>query len=429
MVSLTLVGCGKKDLGEDTGSYTVTSEGTPFKYKSSDNECSFDELSLSPIATSFHSGVYNGSILSDLSKKTLDKSVTFGGEYEINIARVSTLETLKNPDPFKYCVDKSVIEDTSTYENAALSILQPIREFDKKFGALLWPLKIPKVNIQVLPKYSRIKHTKIKRRKVLNKSYLINNAMYFGAKDTLIFLPQGSRKQYQLPFGGVPLWKSPAVVMHEYAHHVFKHIVIQNNSAIKHFGDSGLCMDSRDLVSASNEEKVVNRSERTKEDALEAINEGFADLFAFYAAGEKPFFKKMGCMEKTRDLQSEVFISNQQKIFSTDALDSFLNTVMTQKRFCGSSVDFQDPHMVGAVIAHGFYKVLESTKMAPYYKLQVVLLWARDLRSKYDEAKDPEELFKFAVESFYERVDTFTGSFEMDCTSYKSIFSFADIKC
>ena len=137
----------------------------------------------------------------------------------------------------------------------------------------------------------------------------------------------------------------------------------------------------------------------------------------------------MGCMEKTRDLQSESFISNEKKVFSNEVLNSFLATKTTRKQFCGSGVDYQDPHMLGAILAHGFHKLLETTRMAPYYKLQAVILWAKDLRNNYDQAENSEELFKLAVESFYERIDSFTGSFEMDCKSYQETFSFADMKC
>ena len=422
--------CGNKHKGDPTGSYTVTSEGTPYVYKMSSRECTFDYVSKNPSTTSFYSGVYNDVILSNLSKRTIDESITLGGEYEINIGRVSTLETLKNPFKFNYCIDKAVIKKRLYFENAAISVLYPIREFNKKYDSLVWHLDIPDIKIQILPKYSRIKTTKVKRKKIRNKSYLINNAMYFGSKDTLIFLPQGSHKNTRLPFGGVPLWKSPAVVMHEYAHHVFRHLVVKNNKSIRGFGDTGLCMDNRELTSTTQATTARTiRDERTKEDALEAVNEGFADLFAYYSAGEKTFFKEMGCMEKTRDIQSELFLSQEKKSFSKSALTEFLDINKNASRGCDISVDHQDPHMVGAIMAHGFYKLLESTGMTPYYKLQVILLWLRDVRAIYDESSNPEELFKLSIESFYSRVNDFTGKLKLNCNGYKETFSFTDINC
>lgn len=427
--------CGKSEDFNETSPYTITSEGTPLVYEMSSNKCSFDYISKNPSTQTFHDGKFNNVILSELAERNLDDSLTLGGEYQINVGRTSTLEEKKSSQDFMYCIDSSVLKNNNSYENAALSILYPIREFKKKYGELFWNFNIPKVKIQVLPKYSRVQTTKVKRRKVMHKSFLINNAMYLGAKDTLIFLPQGRRGKSSIPFGGVPLWKSPAVVMHEYAHHVFNHTVMKNNQSISGFGDSGLCMDTRELNTTSTTAESTASTEfetrrlRTKKDSLEAINEGFSDLFAFYAAGEKKFFDKMGCMSKTRDVQSNQFLSQREKILSRDAMDEFLSTTETIANFCSLQVNFQDPHMIGAIMAHGFYNLLESTKMAPYYKLQVLLLWARDLREIYENSKDSEELFKLALEGFYNKVDTYTGRFQLDCSAYKQVFSFADINC
>lgn len=430
----SLLGCGPKGLfgddSNDESAYTITSEGTPLIYELSANKCTYDFASRNPKVTPFYSGKYNNSLLSRLSSKSLDSRVTLGGEYQVNIGRVSTLEMLTAPKNFKYCIDKSVIDNESSYENAAINILYPLRNFEKRFGAILWKMKIPKINIQVLPVYTQVKTSKVKKQKIRNRSHIINNAMYFGAKDTLIFLPQGKSEGKAIPFDNVPLWKSPAVVMHEYAHHVFNHVVIKNNSSIVGHGDSGLCMDTREFTGINKREKDAGeRRARTKEDTIEAINEGFADLFAYYGAGEKRFFEKMGCMERTRDIQSNLFLSYERKVLSTSVLNTFLDEKKVTSEYCELKINFQDPHMIGAILAHGFFKLLESTNLTSYYKLQAITDWTKGLRDIYDNSSNPEELLKKSIESFYKTVDKNTGRLWLNCSSYKSSFTFTHIDC
>lgn len=424
-----LMACGvKKESAAGGGAYTVTSEGTPFTYELSQNICTFEELTMNPKVPYFANGVFNVGQIKDLRGKSLDESVILGGEYKIKIGRVSTLESINTGTPFEYCISKLALIDGSLYKNAALSVLYPLRDFENKYKSLIKHLDIPKVKIQILPKYSRIETKQVKRDKVTTTKYLINNAMYLGSKDTLIFLPQGNYKNYSIPFGGVPLWKSPAVVMHEYGHHLFKHLVIQNND-MNSLGDTGLCMDTRDLSIVTATNIKSERAEVTKEDMLVALNEGFADIFAFYASGKKTFFKKMGCMEDSRDVQKSLFFSKSQKVLSETILNNFLDNKVNASVSCTTGVNYQDPHMLGAIIAHGLYKTLESTNLSGHSKLEIILSWARELRSAYINSNSPQDLLKTSIEAFFDKATKYLPSSEKYCEITTSVFPIVDMNC
>ena len=427
---ILMLACGKDSRkGSTSGSYTISSEGQPFSYVMTAQDCNSDFATTEAQIDIFENGDYVTRRIPNLPNKKLDESITLGGEFEINIGRVTSLFQKKDPTSFNYCVSEETSKNDKSFENAALSVLYPIRKFSEEFKSLLWHLDIPKVNIQVLPKYSRIVTTKEKRKTVTRKSYLINNAMYFGSQDTLIFLPQGKRDGFKVPFGNVPLWKSPAVVMHEYGHHLFKHVVIKGNDNMVGHGDTELCLDTRDFNTVEDSNEARFRPIVTKEDALGAINEGFADLFAFYSAGEKTFFENMGCMEKTRDLQSDRFLSLRKKILNKSVLEEFVGQPNKVQLSCDLSVNFQDPHMIGAIIAHGFYKLLESSRLSSYYKLQATLLWLQDLRSLYNISSGPEDLIKKSTESFFEKIDDYTGNTKLNCEEYNRVFPIINLNC
>lgn len=431
ILSLTLLlACGsdKNFKSSAGGTYTITSEGTPFIYELDQSDCTFDDLTRNPRIDFYADGIFNKGRINNLKSQSLDHSIMMGGEYEINIGRISTLRTIDTGTPFEYCINKTALKDSSFFQNAALSVLYPLRDFEDKYHSLIRNLDIPKVKIQILPKYTHIKTTKVKRDQVTETKYLINNAMYLGARDTLIFLPQGSYEDSFIPFGGVPLWKSPAVVMHEYAHHLFNHIVIENNR-MNNLGDSGLCMDNRDLLSAvassGNQERLIV----SKDDALVAVNEGFADVFAFYASGKKTFFKDMGCMENTRDVESGRFFSQTEKVLSERVVKKFLDTSSDYSLPCSVGENFQDPHMVGAIIAHGVYKTLESTNFTDYYKLKIIIDWARNLKTIYMQSSGPDELINNSVKAFFEMVTKYSSNSIDQCEAAKSVFPNLDLNC
>ncbi len=429
---LSLVGCGAQSqnmLGADQ--ILEESEGFPDSYVMASNSCNKSERLLRPKTKLFSNGNYFETTIDDIDNRFLEKSVVLGGEFEINMERERKFRLTKvNPNRFDYCIEEDFL-DEKTFEDATVSILSPLRSFARKYSYLISSYKIPKIKIEVLPRYSNISRKKSGRKKIKLKSYLVNNAMYIGDLNTLVFLPQGENKYGHIPFREVPLWKSPTVVMHEYGHHFFSHITLSSigNTTLKR-SHTSLCMDNTHAGFQTTETSGYKRDTPTKGETLLALNEAFADLFSFYSVGaDKQFYKKMDCMENTRDVQKSFFYSGRDKVLSGQAISNFLSRDKNPNQSCDVAVNYQDPHIIGAIFAHSFDEAMSGLGLHSSRKLRIILNWAKNLKQDYEAAKKPEELLEKAAKSFYHKMILYRGFNKTKCQAFKQNFPTVDITC
>jgi hypothetical protein len=97
---------------------------------------------------------------------------------------------------------------------------------------------------------------------------------------------------------------------------------------------------------------------------LTAVNEGIADLYAYYATGSKPAqLHGLPCFAATRDVDSAVFASGRQKVLDSEVLDTLSagNEVALQPDEDCRNEHFDDPHATGAIIAHALERLIAGS--------------------------------------------------------------------
>lgn len=424
------IGCGRKVDEEKT--YSRESEGTPFSYKHSQKQCRSNEISEKPFVDLFRTGAYKSFQLKTVKNRRIIRKLTMGGKYNYRVSRRrGTLQNTVRTKQFNYCFAQSEYE-SDTYEDAVISVLGPLNEFEQKYSSLIKYYNIKKINLEILPLYKKIQTSRERGKKIETNSYMINNAMYSASTNSLIILPQGTNKYNYVPFGGVPLWKSSGVVMHEYGHHFFKSVFSGKlNLKMTNVNplDTGLCVDNSNVHFKHVQKPVKTRESVTKNDVLSALNEGFSDVFSFYAGDEKESYRKMGCMFKTRDVKSSTFYSRNKKILDKATIENFLSTEANPALSCYVNTDYQDIHVIGAIYAHAFYELLDGTNLSKSSKIKVLLKWVKQLNSIYIKKMRLKTFMNEAAEKFYNVLKQTSFVRTENCLKYFGKFPTSKYSC
>jgi hypothetical protein len=315
----------------------------------------------------------------------------------------TTEHSLIRPKILQLCSEQYTAK---SYEGAALHASKYLNLAAKKFQGLnmkpLTPVSVwiaPKVEVRKL--YDNSDGTVD-----VKKSYIVNNASYNRGQKRVTFYPQGSVDNRPIPFNGVPLWQVPMVISHEYGHHVFAEYFnsLSDLTGIKLDGD--LCFDTSEGHFHSSTAVKTNRS-RTVDNSvvLKTFNEGYADLFAYYVNGKKKNnLSKLTCLKRSRDVDSDFFYNFQQKKLGRDEVDIFFHQNVFAVRGCDEDVNYQDVHMIGAVIAR-FYRATtklygwDSTK-----SLRVLTQWVSAMAADYYDNRylSPKQIMSFGLNKMAE---------------------------
>jgi hypothetical protein len=185
------------------------------------------------------------------------------------------------------------------------------------------------------------------------------------------------------------LWESPWSLAHEFGHHVLK-----THTGIASIGSSVAASDAGDLPHLNLSETLPDGSTRDVGAATvwEAVNEGFADLFAFYEQGQATgLLNAIPCMGASRDLASNKFSNGRLKVLDDSALSEFQAEVYLPIRDCATP-NFQEPHSMGAAIAYGVYQVFAKSLVVQDEGSakggDLLILWADALQSLVATASD-----------------------------------------
>ncbi len=172
-----------------------------------------------------------------------------------------------------------------------------------------------------------------------------------------------------------PLWELPFVLRHEYGHHVFYHSLTPLlGSAQVHLKETLAANPTHHSTRAISVPSVFAR-EKGKSPLIDtsflfgALNEGFADMYAFYASGLKmPGIEMAPCFVNTRDVASPSLGGvNVKKVFTADMIDILFNPKSLVKSFDPSkdagcnAFNVLEIHDLGAVIAHTVDKVFDAS--------------------------------------------------------------------
>ena len=187
-------------------------------------------------------------------------------------------------------------------------------------------------------------------------------------------------------FGSKSLWNVPMVGSHEYGHHLFAMIYPEAVSKDQHsVHKKGLCFDNRIHKVSKFSSKTISNLVRSadQQEVLAALNEGFADLVAYYSLGDQErSLDGITCLETNRDVGSKYFANlTTEKKFSNEVLESFFSLLTnTQHTSCLSTPDFQDIHTIGAIFASSTDRLLNIVTQDKKRKLKVTVQWLYNLR-------------------------------------------------
>lgn len=320
-----------------------------------------------------------------LVKNSLISDVFQSGKMTYTDSRVKgNLETVENeaPELFRSCPGHDYSED-NTYEAASTNTMFSFVEIEKSIQPL--GLKLKPVTLRVAPVVEYVQEYYSKKGITREKGKLVNNAFYFAKKNEIVFLPQGKNTEGKIPFSGVPLWKIPFVGVHEYGHHLFTTLVPNHFKNIGHHHDHGvsLCFDNAHNASKSNSNEDGSPRKVAVSDVLDFINEGVADLFARTVLERKYNLSGIGCFEYTRDVEHPRLANWDLKQLDSKVLDRFLLNKRVITENCYKEQDYQDPHIVGTIVAHGLFRLYEQAKLNKTQRIKAMVDWLKDLNQNY----------------------------------------------
>ncbi len=230
--------------------------------------------------------------------------------------------------------------------------------------------------------------------KQIKTQYRTDNAFYFGRDKVLAFLPESEEGAM-----AAPLWEIPMVGAHEYGHHVFNTLISEKIGFVH--DKVGSCFKENKLERLLKNYLFADRDKSHENFTLRAMNEGFADLIAFYTnAKNERSLEGVECMEDNRDLNSSTYGDGTKKYFSyTSEIRMNSNYNYGQDSDCNTP-DFQAIHQVGASFAYVMDQIISLKASTQKEKLQFLLKWAKKFSSVHPliSSKEPFSYIKHAVE-------------------------------
>lgn len=337
------------------------------------------------IPVKFRSGIVSNSLLS---------SVTFGGKVAYNesyIKNTFTSKELLKSENFKVCPGVDYSEENN-FDSASASAVFAFQQAEKEMKNV--NLNLPPVKLRIAP---IVKHTQEwghNKRIIKRERTLVNNAFYHKAKAEVVFLPQGKNSEGKIPFSEVPLWKIPFVGVHEYGHHLFANLM-RNYFDEKHLSGAkhmSLCFNNKEhshphIHSVTGVQKDTSR-QVSVHDVMGALNEGVSDLLARVVLDQKFNLTGVGCFEYTRDVQVKMLANGEQKQINEDVIKSFLSSDKVEVESCYGDQDYQDPHIIGAIIAHGIHRLFEQVTLTKTQRLKLIVSWLKEVNFEFLKLKD-----------------------------------------
>jgi hypothetical protein len=370
--ALLIGGCGVKEHQLPQRSSEINARGnltkTPLTLNKNKLECKENiNLDASEIKLFLYQSGESNLFIKDLSSENIPtskviSSISYDEEVEFLISDKKIDENLiKTPKELKLCLNIDAIKKNSV-ESAALNISYFIQKTYEKFRNSTH-IHLPPIKLRISPKIKQTFVTSSGR----DSYYLTDNAFYYPDSQTMTFLPQSSESRMttlQMSF-----WEIPMVPSHEYGHHIFNTL----------FGYSNL-QHQADFIKTSSSRKI------TVKEVLNALNEGFSDLIAYYSLDrDESDLTGVPCLEYSRDVAHGIFANGTPKIFTQKAIHTFFFTQKLKKKTHCEEINFQDIHTFGAIFAHNADQFLSLFTDSPQKKVQILTTWVLLLKKNYPE--------------------------------------------
>jgi hypothetical protein len=309
----------------------------------------------------------------------------------------------KMPKNLKICNTNPNYQRNSIEGIAITSLLHLQNVFDF-YSSIDVAKPLQPVKLMVLPNVIRIYANK-QTIDADNLSYTIYNKN----EPSVVVYPKSKVGATYWP--DINLWESPWILAHEGSHHIFQ---TEKNGLNTTLAGNALELPilSWPKNAPDHEHDLLLAGERTIDEKMveSAVNEGFADLFGFYAIGEDVrVFKDFPCFETNRNVASDVLAGGIGKVLNQHALADFFSPseiapITIAGQLPCDAPDFQDVHVIGAVVAHGLDQVfsrnptVERSSNKIEEKARMAILWARAL-GRIQSTQTPQELLQAYVEA------------------------------
>lgn len=297
-----------------------------------------------------------------------------------------SMEVTKNALPVKICAQNADYPREST-ESIGVSSLHHIHSLFGLYQSLgASHTSLGKIDLLLMPKFAS---------RFTNRTEITSdNLSYYpdiGGRPHIVVFPKGEAGRRIWP--QVNLWESAWVIAHEASHHVFR-MLLANDLPSALAGDSISSIVSRNsqpiirLPKEGSEEGFALQAQTRSVGVAEvvaAVNEGFADLLGFYAAGgTSDIVNGLSCFAKNRDVISPQFADGTPKILSRDVLNTYFattNVAPAQKAgiLACDVPNFQDEHAIGAVIVHGLHLLFVESAKDNKARAELVVKWAEGM--------------------------------------------------
>jgi hypothetical protein len=388
-ITALVASCGAK-LNKTRGldiTYQDSSTGEPIELQES------KILSVcKPSADDFiTASIFNGKEFQNIPYKLnteLVPTIYYGGKIDLIQSSIGLRgfrkNIINNGKAFTACKGTDYSTESS-YQSATASTLLSFSKIQRKLKNL--NINLVPLTLRIAPIITRTNEY-TEDNKVVRKSHTqINNAYYSSRDKEITFLPQGiPNRGGIIPFSGVPMWKIPFVSVHEYGHHLFASFFPNYVEDTQVNANTKLCFDN----SHAHDNKIqlmtkTNSNDRKigLKDVVTVINEGISDMFARYIVDENINMKNLGCLNKSRNVESSVFKNGASKRLTKNQTKRFFLTKSVKVQNCYREVDYQDPHMIGASIAFMFDQILSENKQSKNQKILFLIEWIKDLNNKY----------------------------------------------
>lgn len=298
----------------------------------------------------------------------------------------------------KYPKDVDLCEEEREYardsvEGAALNANFLIQKTYKNLKSVLPSLKIPAIQINISPEIKTSLVVMENGERIRRTTYMVDNAFYNPEEKSITFLPHSKTLK---PFLNAYYWEIPMIASHEYGHHIFSTLTPHIDAK-----ETTGC-----LGAVTNEyETPASKRAVTNQHVIASLNEGFADLIAYYTLPDKQSdVTGVRCLAVTRDPESSYLVDGRPKNFQADVTETFFSN---EQDFIPSTCErpsFQDLHTFGSIFAYSADSFLNLLGFTKEEKLKYLIQWITKIDVKKSElAKLKPELFlKVSLKLFLE---------------------------
>ena len=319
-------------------------------------------------------------------------------------------------------------------ENAALAGMSGLMQAYKAIKASNKEIKLPKVELLVHPFFeSRINTEQESLVTFMTDNAFWTNASRRGTGYSIALLPHS--EQFKLVFDKAPLWAQSGVVSHEYGHHVFHHLAPNLFASPQKLSLSEQLNQNFETVLEKLSAKAFGKDNRTisSKEVISSLNEGYADLVAHYAhdSGNNPWGSVViGSFQKARNTASCDCDDGEVKSINKSVIKHFFSPHQSRPHTY-LSVDHQDVHSVGAIIAHGIDDLLsKQTKqngspLSSIEKMNWLINWGKKLNKDFEQKNvyTPRDLLQEFMYHGVQSIDQLDAPFSKEqCKTVSRVF-------